>query len=113
MIDRYLEALDLELVAVGIPRRLRRRILDESDDHLRSDDGQRFGFEFVIFQTIRGANPIGYLAHFAVTDEAHGRFVYDARSAVDPTPTGTPNYSGRAQQGLDQLIQNSNAPPRN
>jgi membrane protein required for colicin V production len=37
----------------------------------------------------------------------------DARSAVDPTPTGTPNYSGRAQQGLDQLIQNSNAPPRN
>jgi predicted secreted hydrolase len=51
--------------------------------HLRSDDGQRFGFEFVIFQTIRGANPIGYLSHFAVTDEARGRFVYDARSAVD------------------------------
>jgi hypothetical protein len=45
MIDRYLEALELELVAVGIPRRLRRRILDESDDHLRSDDGalDRFG----------------------------------------------------------------------
>jgi membrane protein required for colicin V production len=35
----------------------------------------------------------------------------DARSAVDPAPTGAP-YSGRAQQGLDQLIQNS-APPRN
>ena len=45
MIDRYLEALDLELVAVGIPRRLRRRILAESEDHLRSDDGalDRFG----------------------------------------------------------------------
>ncbi len=45
MIDRYLEALDLELVDVGIPSRLRRRILAESEDHLRSDDGalDRFG----------------------------------------------------------------------
>jgi len=44
VIDRYLEALDLELVAVGIPRRLRRRILAESEDHLRSDDGARDRF---------------------------------------------------------------------
>jgi hypothetical protein len=45
VIDRYLEALDLELVDVGIPSRLRRRILVESQDHLRSDDGalDRFG----------------------------------------------------------------------
>ena len=45
MIDRYLEALDLELAAVGIPTRLRRRILAESEDHLRSDDDalERFG----------------------------------------------------------------------
>ena len=45
MIDRYLEALDLELVTLGIPRRLRQRILAESEDHLRSDDGalDRFG----------------------------------------------------------------------
>jgi hypothetical protein len=45
VIDRYLEALDLELVALGIPRRLRQRILAESEDHLRSDDGalDRFG----------------------------------------------------------------------
>ena len=45
MIERYLEALDLELVDVGIPSRLRRRILAESEDHLRSDDGalERFG----------------------------------------------------------------------
>jgi hypothetical protein len=45
VIDRYLEALDLELVDVGIPSRLRRRILLESEDHLRSDDGafDRFG----------------------------------------------------------------------
>jgi membrane protein required for colicin V production len=31
-------------------------------------------------------------------------------TTVDPTQTGTatPNYSGKTQQGLDQLIQNSN-----
>ena len=45
MIERYLEALDLELLDVGVPSRLRRRILAESEDHLRSDDGalERFG----------------------------------------------------------------------
>jgi len=45
VIEQYLEALDLELVDVGIPTRLRRRILVESEDHLRSDDGalDRFG----------------------------------------------------------------------
>jgi hypothetical protein len=45
VIDSYLEALDHELVALGIPRRLRQRILAESEDHLRSDDGalDRFG----------------------------------------------------------------------
>jgi membrane protein required for colicin V production len=31
-------------------------------------------------------------------------------ASVDPTSTGSPNYTGRAQQGLDQLIQNSAAP---
>jgi hypothetical protein len=45
VIEPYLEALDLELVDVGIPGRLRRRILAEAEDHLRSDDGalERFG----------------------------------------------------------------------
>ena len=45
MIERYLEALDLELVDVGIPVRLRRRLLAEAEDHLRSDDDalERFG----------------------------------------------------------------------
>jgi hypothetical protein len=45
MIEQYLEALDLELVDVGIPARLRRRILAESEDHLRSDNDalDRFG----------------------------------------------------------------------
>jgi membrane protein required for colicin V production len=33
----------------------------------------------------------------------------EARPAVEATPTGsTATYSGRAQQGMDQLIRNSN-----
>jgi len=45
VIELYLEALDRKLVDVGIPIRLRRRILAEAEDHLRADDGalERFG----------------------------------------------------------------------
>ncbi|HEY3050529.1 MAG TPA: hypothetical protein VGJ40_02305 [Gaiellaceae bacterium] len=45
MIDVYLAELGRELSAVGIRGRLRRRILVESEDHLRADDGalERFG----------------------------------------------------------------------
>ena len=51
----------------------------------RTPSDRRFGFEFVIFQTIRGTNPIGYLSHLAITDEAANRFTYDARSSVRPS----------------------------
>jgi membrane protein required for colicin V production len=37
----------------------------------------------------------------------------ETRPNLDPASTATPNYSGRAQQGLDQLIQSSNAPTGN
>lgn len=45
MIELYLEALDRELVDVGIPARLRRRIRAEAEDHLRADEDalDRFG----------------------------------------------------------------------
>jgi len=45
VIELYLDALNRELVDVGIPIRLRRRILAEAEDHLRADDGalERFG----------------------------------------------------------------------
>ncbi|MBI4495104.1 MAG: hypothetical protein HY690_20205 [Chloroflexi bacterium] len=49
--------------------------------HLYGADGQRYGFEFVIFQSVRGQNPIGYLAHVALTDPQRGRFRYAARTA--------------------------------
>ncbi|MPZ14051.1 MAG: hypothetical protein GEU73_06440 [Chloroflexi bacterium] len=52
--------------------------------HLLTTDGVQYGFEFVVFQLIRGENPIGYLAHFAVTDPQRDRFHYAARSDQRP-----------------------------
>jgi hypothetical protein len=45
VIELYLDALKRELLDVGIPIRLRRRILAEAEDHLRADDDalERFG----------------------------------------------------------------------
>jgi membrane protein required for colicin V production len=53
--------------------------------------------ENTIMQRIRGSDGEGGSA--------------TAPATVDPTQTGTaaPNYSGKTQQGLDQLIQNSNS----
>ena len=48
--------------------------------HLKSAEGHEYGFEFVIFQSRRGQNPIGYLAHFAITDARRGIFRYGARA---------------------------------
>jgi HAAS len=45
VIELYLDVLNRELRDVGIPIRLRRRILAEAEDHLRAEDGalERFG----------------------------------------------------------------------
>jgi predicted secreted hydrolase len=49
--------------------------------HLASADGRRFGFEFVIFQTVRGDYPTAYLGQLAVTDVERGTFQYANRVA--------------------------------
>lgn len=51
--------------------------------HLFTADGARYGFEYVIFQAQRGAFPPYYAAHFAITDNARQRFVYDQRDGPD------------------------------
>jgi predicted secreted hydrolase len=67
--------------------------------HLRSDDGRRFGFEYVIFRAERGAFPVSWVSHLAITDEANVQFLYSQRlevgpgvdrgsAAADPQPTG-------------------------
>ena len=56
--------------------------------HLDASDGRHVGFELVFFQSTRARQPTGYAAHFAVTDPAAGRFVYDERN--DSLPAGSP-----------------------
>jgi predicted secreted hydrolase/predicted RND superfamily exporter protein len=52
--------------------------------HLRADDGRRFGFEQVVFRAERGAFPVSWASHLALTDEHGRRFRYDQRSEVGP-----------------------------
>ncbi len=53
--------------------------------HLRDRaTGDRYGFEFVIFRAERGAFPVTWASHLAITDEAHDRFAYGQRSEVGP-----------------------------
>jgi predicted secreted hydrolase len=48
---------------------------------LWTDDGKRYGFQFVVFQSIRATSPVGYLAHFAVTDVDKQSFSYSTQTA--------------------------------
>jgi predicted secreted hydrolase len=51
-----------------------------------------YGFEFVIFQSLRGDFPPVYAAHFAISDITAGAFHYDQRLLEEPNaviPNGT------------------------
>jgi RND superfamily putative drug exporter len=50
--------------------------------HLQTASGRRFGFEFVVFRAERGAFPVSWASHLALTDETGHRFVYDQRSEI-------------------------------
>ncbi|MFL5643876.1 MAG: lipocalin family protein [Chloroflexota bacterium] len=50
--------------------------------HLRTADGDRFGFEYVIFRAERGRFPISWVSHLALTDEGGDRFEYAQRLEV-------------------------------
>jgi predicted secreted hydrolase len=52
--------------------------------HLTSEDGRPFGFELVVFRAERGAFPVAWASHLAITDETGQRFLYDQRSEVGP-----------------------------
>lgn len=47
---------------------------------------QRYGFELVTFQAVRGGLPRSYAAHFAITDRQRGRFRFDQRTYTGPQP---------------------------
>ena len=52
--------------------------------HLATDTGAHYGFEFVVFRAERGAFPVSWASHLALTDESGHRFLYDQRSEVGP-----------------------------
>lgn len=51
--------------------------------HMFDGDGNRYGFEFVVFQVQRGNFPAFYASHFAVSDNPSGTFAYDQKSGFD------------------------------
>ncbi len=72
--------------------------------HLRSADGARFGFEYVIFRAERGAFPTSWVSHLAITDETNGRFLYGQRLEVGPgVDRSTRNATG-VPAGFDLAI---------
>ena len=60
--------------------------------HLQTAEGDPFGFEFAIFQSVRRGAPPGYAAHFAVTDIGRQRFKFGERTEV----TGSINAAGHS-----------------
>ena len=50
--------------------------------HLRGRNGERFGFEFVVFRAERGGFPVSWASHLTLTDETAGRFRYAQRSEI-------------------------------
>jgi predicted secreted hydrolase len=52
--------------------------------HLRAANGSWYGFEYVIFRAERGAFPVAWASHLALTDESGQRFLYAQRSEVGP-----------------------------
>jgi predicted secreted hydrolase len=53
--------------------------------HLYSG-GRRYGFEYVVFQAVRGRLPRSYASHFAITDVGRRSFAHDQRSYTGPQP---------------------------
>jgi predicted secreted hydrolase len=58
--------------------------------HLASEDGRRFGFEYVIFRAERGAFPTTWASHLAVTDETGDAFHYAQRLEIGPQVDRSP-----------------------
>lgn len=60
--------------------------------HLDAADGGHYGFELVIFQAVRKGYPVGYAAHFAVTDYASRSFHYFQRQTSSLALQGGGKY---------------------
>ncbi len=72
--------------------------------HLRTADGERFGFEYVVFRAERGAFPTSWAAHLALTDETGDRFGYAQRMEVGPQVDRSPRDGTGEPTGFDLSI---------
>jgi predicted secreted hydrolase len=52
--------------------------------HLADATGATWGFEFVVFRAERGAFPVSWVSHLALTDERGDRFMYAQRTEIGP-----------------------------
>jgi predicted secreted hydrolase len=68
--------------------------------HLRAEDGQRFGFEYVVFRAERGGFPVSWASHLALTDETGDAFHYAQRSEVGPQVDGSPRDADGTPTGF-------------
>jgi hypothetical protein len=111
VIELYLDALNRELLDVGIPIRLRRRILAEAEDHLRADDGalERFGtpaeianeFAAEIGSTASRRAAVGAFVALAIAGAVYAVSFVGAAFAGHPPPDTWPLL---AQLGLVSAI---------
>jgi predicted secreted hydrolase len=62
--------------------------LSATDAPSAAPDRREFGFEYTIFQVRRSGAPVGYLAHFAVSDVAGRVFSHTAQVASGAPQTG-------------------------
>ena len=69
--------------------------------HLRDDSGGRWGFEYVIFRAERGAFPVSWASHFALTDETGDAFHYAQRQEIGPGVDRSPVDAGGDPTGFD------------
>jgi predicted secreted hydrolase len=76
--------------------------------HLRSDDGSRFGFEFVIFRAERGRFPVSWASHLAITDETGDAFHYAQRQEIGPQVDRSSTADGTTD-GFDLAITGTDA----
>jgi predicted secreted hydrolase len=81
--------------------------------HLKTERGDRYGFQFVIFKGERGGL-VAYASHFAVTDAVRGAFRYDERLVVGAADEASVSGGGfdlqvgdwwmRGEDGEDRVV---------
>ncbi len=73
--------------------------------HLVDATGGHWGFEYVVFRAERGAFPVSWASHLALTDESGHQFHYAQRAEIGPQV----NAGGPATAGFDLAIRGLDA----